>query len=717
MSESIVTEALRISTPTPPPAPKGVAWIDADTAAARLSVSARQIVRRCVEEWQAAGLARLQSPESGGKAAWHVREDADPLLARVLFPDQIPFDLRKLPEQQRAKLLERKEILAGWYIARATAAADGKPERVATEGYLRFLDHDRGIAIARATLFSWHVAYRADGLAGLADRRGNRSAAAGESPFLEQVKTFYLSPQQPSKRACWTMASMKARECGWAIKEYRTACRYLDALPAAVVTKFRKGEDAYVATCEPSIERDYSTLHSNEQWVGDHHQFDVMVNDGGKIVRPWLTAWMDMRSRKILGWCIYGHDPNQNSILSALRGGCMEHGVPKSVYVDNGKDYDSYAFHGRTKQQRRRGRIELDTTHTKGILNHLGCDANFCWTYHGQSKPIERFFNTLEDRFGKRWPTYCGNSPENRPENHAARVDRGASPKLAEFVSAFGAWLTSDYHAGAHRGNGMEERSPDEVYAASWNGAAKRTAAAELLDMLLMKQSRPVKVTKNGIRWDGLSYGQYESDLFKWLGKEVYLRVDERDVTSVQVWTPTDVFICIAPSNARIPANATNQILREAIRQKKQNRKLLKDYHESRPRLHEDLPDLMIRGAAAEHAKREKDATPPDAGPASIQPIRTPLADQMPALRQAMEREHLRPASGQEGMSFAEFGRAFKAEQQDPDHQPTSEAEPISLRFLYEKAEAEEQQQPEPAEAEDPFSVLVGRLREKEKQP
>lgn len=702
-------------------------------AASRLRVSDRRITQRCVEEWQAIGVARLQTPEGGGKAAWHVREDADPMLARVLFPEQMKSSLCELPEGKRAKLLQRREILAGWYKACAVAQAAGTPERVATARYVELLEHDKGICVGRSTILDWHKAFRMDGLAGLEDKRGAR-APSGPSPFLEEVKRFYLNLTQIRKKRCWEMAKQKARENGWGIKQYRTACRYLDTLPAAVVAKHRMGEDAYVAHSEPSIERDYSTLRSNEQWVGDHHQFDVTVNDGGKIVRPWLTAWMDMRSRKVLGWCIYGHDPNQNSILSAFRGGCIEHGVPDSVYIDNGKDYDSYAFHGRTKQQRRRRRIDLDTEHTRGILNHLDCKAHFCWKYHGQSKPIERFFNTLEDQFGRAWPTYCGNSPENRPENHAARVERGACPKLADFIGSFGAWLASGYHASVHRGDAMDGRSPDETYAASWNGAAKRTAAEDMMKLLLMKQSRPVRVTKNGVQWNRLRYGQYESALFGWAGKDVYLRVDERDVSSVLVFSPADQFICVAPSNARIPANASEQVLRDAIRQKKQNRQLVKDYYTAGPRIHEDVPDLMIRGMAEENARREKDTPPPDSGPGSIQPIRTPLTDQMPALRAALDREHLRPASGQEGMGYLQLGRALAAANRREESEdagrgliypggPRQPAELANGSDRPELARTPERPGEEPAagdapELEDAFAILGRTLRQKrEKQP
>jgi transposase InsO family protein len=36
-------------------------------------------------------------------------------------------------------------------------------------------------------------------------------------------------------------------------------------------------------------------------------------------VRPWLTAFQDVRSRKIVGWLVYAHDPNSDVIFTVFR--------------------------------------------------------------------------------------------------------------------------------------------------------------------------------------------------------------------------------------------------------------------------------------------------------------------------------------------------------------------------------------------------------------
>jgi putative transposase len=93
----------------------------------------------------------------------------------------------------------------------------------------------------------------------------------------------------------------------------------------------RQGKKAYDTLCAPYIERNPNQFAANECWVGDHHQFDFFCLDRGHVLRPWLTAWQDMRSRMIVGWTI-SSQPNQYTILNAFRMGCKsEFGLPRYV--------------------------------------------------------------------------------------------------------------------------------------------------------------------------------------------------------------------------------------------------------------------------------------------------------------------------------------------------------------------------------------------------
>jgi hypothetical protein len=328
--------------------------------------------------------------------------------------------------------------------------------------------------------------------------------------------------------------------------------------------------------------------------------------------------------------------------------------VPELLYIDNGKDFDCYAFHGRTKWERRRGKIRVDQDRIAGILNHLQIKARFCWAYHGQSKPIERFFGTVESQFGRTWPTYCGDSPENRPEELERRLAAGEAPTLEEFAAQFDSWLERNYHVTPHLGDGMEGRSPAAVYDASWNGHAKRTAPESMLDLLLTRQTREISVRKNGVMWEGLGYGQYCPELIPLAGKPVYLRIDERDLSRVQVWTADDKFVCLAPSNQRLPANATDQEKREAIARKKSHSKLLRNFYGQRPRLTEDLATTMIRARQESAAVQAADRGVPPGGiqpsePPALRPVRTGIDAELAKVQGAVERSRVTRADGEPG--------------------------------------------------------------------
>lgn len=151
------------------------------------------------------------------------------------------------------------------------------------------------------------------------------------------------------------------------------------------------------------MERDPSDLNSNSCWVSDHHLADVLVkNKCGKIVRPWITAYQDAKSRKIVACTVYDGSPNATRIKQTLRIGITEYGIPEEVYTDNGKDYLS---------------TDLNPDSPNSVLNLLGIKKRRAKPYHGQSKPIERFFKTLEERFGKLFYSYIGSDGKNRPEH------------------------------------------------------------------------------------------------------------------------------------------------------------------------------------------------------------------------------------------------------------------------------------------------------------
>ena len=562
-----------------------------------------------------------------------MREDAASELARVKFADQLDqeFDWASLSSKHRAKLRERVRVVRDWGEHKARGARQGRTIEAVTTPFLALLDTE-GLKVSRSTLFGWERCYRQDGVAGLVDGRWRHNRTPADDPFLDEVKRLWLLPRRLKLQLCIEMAAFKAEEQGWIVRSYSTCKRCIDTIPEAVKAKQREGGEAFTNKAEPFIERNYTTIDSNDVWCSDHHPFDVMVRHRGKHVRPWLTVWEDMRSRKIVGWLIRVEDPDTEAVLGSFRDGVMHHGVPVEVYVDNGRDYQARALSGDSSRRRRRIKPAVDTERVKGVFEDLGVCKTFCIPYHPQSKPVERFFTTVEARFGVTFETYTGGSPGRKPADLQRHLDRGHAPTLEEFISAFADWLEDDYHQRVHRGDGMDGRTPAEVFDAHL--VTKRTASLQLLNLLCLKSTPPLKVTRNGVRTMGVTYDAPE--LWQRIGDEVTLRIDERDCSSVMVFDLEDRLICIAEEKRKLPFKATGADLKAAHREKARVRRKAKEYHRDvRPRLADDIPDLAARAARQRAAQRRAEQPNPTPPAPSLQPVRSKLESEVAKVERA----------------------------------------------------------------------------------
>jgi transposase len=629
-------------------------FIDVPTAAKRSGLSKGHITRDAANKWRAAGLAEMQKPAKG-KPRWMIREDADPAFARIKSPEHIQVDLRQFTAKQRDEAWRREGILKEWDEFCVAAFKIGYDRVRATNTFIDRLLIDKNTRVSMGTLYNWQRAYRAEGIVGLIDGRTGKEIskdAGGPStnepdPFLSEVQRLFLNLNQLKLTSCLRIAEATAREQGWKIRSYKMCQRHIAKIPAGVVTKMRGGEDAYVARAETWIEKDYTSIDSNEIWCADHHQMDCIVSSQGKLLRPWLSVFQDIRSRKIMGWLIVDHAPNADTILSVFRAAVKEHGVPYHIYLDNGKDYDCYALNGRTKKDRydkSKIKIQLPEERSAGIFPQLSIQIHHVWPYHGQSKPIESWFRNPAE-WNRAWPTYTGNNTANKPEDRSAggtlcgglqlNLERGKAPRIEDYIAWFGDLLAAHEAGHQHSGQGMFDQTADNVYAACLH--TRRTAPEDLLDLLCLKRVGPMKVGRNGVTWQGIRYGQHESALHQLLGKDVILRIDERYAGHVQVYSTNDKLICVAQSNQMLPWNSDAQDLREAIAAKRKDRTVLKTFVQRRPRIAEDLPDRLVRAAAAKAAAMAAENTEPEPSGPNLLPIQHAMTDQLPALQRALE--------------------------------------------------------------------------------
>lgn len=418
-------------------------------------------------------------------------------LSMFVLPPKVDREARlALTDEQQRQADYRLEVLAPLIEFRRRTNGhspvmrlqDGR-ELCTIDDIVKYVAEQRQIAVS--TVYEWDRRLRASGYPGLADAvrsdKGFFRFLSKHTEIAETLQTKYLK-ERLSIRVSYE-AMLREHSNIDDLPCYETVRAYLKSLPPALVIMAREGERAFQERVEPYMLRK-PPERVNQVWISDHVQHDAWVRNidletnlpyfvGFPLnapLRPWMTAWLDWRSRKIVGvaWCA---NPSSHSISSALRVGILENGIPEEAYVDNGKDYRKLRA-GASHELRDRDQVRALSPECRGVLARLNIKTTSALPYHPQSKPIESFFgNRLHSRFDREWADfYCGSSPETRPEicdemlkEHklflAGKRQRSPLPSASEFVK-FARHFIGEYNSVLpHSGRGMNDRTPDEVFA------------------------------------------------------------------------------------------------------------------------------------------------------------------------------------------------------------------------------------------------------------
>lgn len=307
---------------------------------------------------------------------------------------------------------------------------------------------------------------------------------------------------------------------------------------------------------EPYVTRDLSQYRPGEIFCGDHTELDFMVmNEEGKLDRRWITAFIDVRSRLLVGHCL-SWQPNSDTIGISFRNSVtgsqlmvFHNGeyVPKpitsicdEVWIDNGKDYKS------RDSKRSFGQIKFsdDAERMVQSLTRL----HYVQPYHGQSKPIERFWKTIQEMM-RSAPGYKGNVYQNKPDSLADDIKQGNIMNVAEF-DAFVVLMINTYNNRPHRS--LAGLSPMQCYLL--NQTVQKTIDIHVLDFLLMKAT-PKAIRRGQFKLFGAEY--YHIDLMNVQGRADSVRIyyDPRDLGYVSVYV-NGVFKCVAINKAMIGVDA-----------------------------------------------------------------------------------------------------------------------------------------------------------------
>lgn len=385
---------------------------------------------------------------------------------------------------------------------------------------------------------------------------------------------LYLRQTRPSAALIYRQLK-EILEISGNLPSQKSITRFLNNLPPKIKVLAREGEKKYRDKFEKLILRDLNSFNVRAIYVGDHHQFDVFVEYRGRLIRPWVSAWMDFRSRCCVGWTIV-ESPNSDSIALSLRDALLGekssfYGIPESLLIDNGKDYRSKRING---EQISFGKIDFKVG-AKTVLSELGVNVRLATPYNARAKPIERWFRTIEEQFCRSIPGWCGNKPDNRPEKLQEKLNdftngvRGYFCTLEEFRGYFRSWLDI-YHTQKH--SGLNDMTPAEC----WQKYAEppKIPSNQTLTFLLMKHERKI-VSNSGIRIFGTKTKHryyWHQALADYIGMEVDIRFDPQDITKIYIFKDSR-FIGIAENRELLGSDAREEDLKAAIREQRKYRK------------------------------------------------------------------------------------------------------------------------------------------------
>jgi len=315
---------------------------------------------------------------------------------------------------------------------------------------------------------------------------------------------------------------------------YTTVDRYIKSIPQSVKALGRNGVKYWEAQHMPKALR-AKPEKINEVWFGDHHEFDLFVKmPDGRVMRPWLTAWMDACSGVISGWAL-SVQPNGDTIAESLtRGigrtvGSPFWGAPLMLYIDNGKDYRSHRMEGDGLRDYSIGQLNIDFGAENALLKTLGIGVTHAIPYRAWSKTIERMFGTIERRFIKGiLPGWCGHKPEERPESLSQEIRDGKILSYDEFCAYFVNKVLPGYHGLASE----DGRSPMDIYLNSAKARGEETVSWAVLSMVRENREQR-RVGTIGIKFGGKIYN--DPALSDYIGEYVTVLYSSRQTESIGV--------------------------------------------------------------------------------------------------------------------------------------------------------------------------------------
>lgn len=534
---------------------------------------------------------------------WHRLHGVKKVIETPAPEMELP-NVEEISEAERLEIGQWIAILKGWQQYRDSAGN----KQQADEEYVTYLAESYpDMQFSRRGLYRKLEAWKHGGDAALLDKRGKHGHHAKAIPdeVFEIFEYFYLDESKKSVTKCRELTELEIKQNQEELQKYlplasvATFGRNIEKrIPVPVLKYYRRGEKAFRDECAPYIRRTYDDLASNDIWVCDNHTFDVFVDDGesSKPIRVYLTGFLDVRSRKMMGWYVT-NAPCSDATLYALRRGIERYGIPKRIYSDNGREFLTRDIGGRGFR-----RSAVSTEHEPmTILQNLDIEFRTAMVRNAKAKIIERAFREVKECFSRLFVGYTGGTITERPER-LKKLEKNARnfTAIEEFAGYVDTYIEGYFNRQPHKGVGMGGRTPDEVYAACLY--EQRIATPEQLNLMMLRNSRMVKVQRHGVRlklYDKELYFNSDELLMNHIGEKVYFRYAPDNLAEVRIYDEQDRFVCTAQQQGQLSYYASKEDIQEAMREVRGLEKAVKSYMKKKDIKTEDALNLILNEAAA----------------------------------------------------------------------------------------------------------------------
>lgn len=472
-------------------------------------------------------------------------------------PSRKPLD--SYTEAQRAEIRFWRDMVDQWEAYRS------QPGKPLSELDGKFVQHMRvenpELELSVPTLYRKKKALDADDLDNVIDKRGITRKGKTELPgYLREAFLYYYLKDCQGGRA-YSIAKCIEYTEDWAMKNavnalplpsYSTFYRAAMDVPEAVRVLMREGDRAYYDKVSVYTRRRYENIASNDWWVGDTYTCDTMtLGPDGKTHRPYLTAWVDVRSGIFVGWYIsFGGNSSQSTIY-ALRRACLAHGMPNNnLYVDNGREYLTFDFGGRGHRAKK---VLADGSlpfQPKTIMEYMELEMTNAIVENSRAKLVERSFRNVKESIMRLFPTYTGGSPEEKPEALEKALKRKDIPTDEEFVRKVDLLIGGYLNYQPYYGSVPEDKGKRRIDVYNEHMERERHVEEDVLNLMMLRTSRPRLVGRDGfaLNIEGRKIWFNSPDFHtQWFGKRVYARYDPDDLSSIRIYDQDKAFVMEVP--------------------------------------------------------------------------------------------------------------------------------------------------------------------------